>query len=115
MNLRPDRKAREIVRRPFPRPGKKGRAKAQNTNHRERPVQLVYASLPPAAVLAVEQHLRVQTQIEQRARQLWLAAVSRPVAAANDWLRAEREVVNELCRALRHPDHRPPEPAAIPH
>ncbi len=75
-------------------------ADAQRKHRRETAVQLVYAHLPPATVLAVEQHLRAQTQIEQRAEQLWFAAIGRPVGALNDWLRAEREVVNKLCDAL---------------
>ena len=64
-------------------------------------MQLIYAHFPPAAILAAERHLRAQTRIEQRAHQFWLAAGGRPGNAWADWLRAEREVVQNLCAALR--------------
>jgi len=63
-------------------------------------IQLIYTHLPPAVILAVREHLRAQTQIEQRARQLWLARGCCQGRALDDWLRAEREVIHNLCEAL---------------
>ena len=79
-----------------------------NGRHRDRrpnTIQLVYAHLPPAVIMATGQHLRAQTQIEKQAHQLWFERGSRPGDALGNWLRAEREVVRELCAALlpRHP------------
>jgi hypothetical protein len=76
------------------------RSKAQRRNRHEDTVQLIYAHLPPAVVLATEQHLRAQTNIEQRAHQLWFAQGRRPGGALGDWIRAECEVVQNLCQAL---------------
>ena len=64
-------------------------------------IQLIYAHLPPASVLAAEQHLRSQTQIEQRTEQLWFARHGRPATAWIDWLQKERKVVQKLCAALQ--------------
>jgi hypothetical protein len=66
-------------------------------------MQLVYACLPPVMVLAMEQHLRAQTRIEQRAQELWFAGGGGNALA--DWLRAESEVVQNLCYALLHGGH----------
>jgi hypothetical protein len=63
-------------------------------------IQLIYAHLPPASILATGQHLLAQTQIEQRAHQLWQAGNGHPEDSLNDWLRAERETVEKLCLAL---------------
>ena len=49
------------------------RSKAQQSEPHENTVQLIYAHLPPAVVLAAEQHLRAQTNIEQRAHELWFS------------------------------------------
>ena len=87
------------------RPGAQPRADAGGT------VQLIYAHLPPAVVLATEQHLRAQTRIEQRAQQLWFAGGCQPGQALQDWLQAEREVVHHLCAALRHGNAPEPETA----
>ncbi len=102
-------------RRRFPRVCLNGRSQAPRPRRHPQAVQLIYAHLPPLGVLAAEHHLRAQTQIEQRAQQLWFAGLGRPAAALNDWLRAEREVVNELCAAFLHRNLRPPEPAANLH
>lgn len=77
-----------------------GRLKAQQQKQRESAVQLIYAHIPPAVVLAAEKHLRAQTNIEQRARQLWLSRGCRPVGDLGDWLRAECVEVQKLCQAL---------------
>ena len=86
-----------------------GRTKAQQREPNEHTVQLIYAHLPPAVVLAAEQHLRAQTNIEQRAHELWFAQGCRPGGALGDWIRAECEVVQNLCQALLNRNHREPE------
>lgn len=78
----------------------KWQARAPREDRDEETVQLIYAHLPPATVLAMEQHLRAQTRIEQRAQRLWFAAVGRPAGTIEAWVRAERDVVQELCDAL---------------
>jgi hypothetical protein len=39
----------------------------------------------------------VQTQIEQRAYEIWLAGGCRPESPLCDWLKAESEVLQEFC------------------
>jgi hypothetical protein len=41
----------------------------------------------------IEEHLRVQRQIEQRAYRMWCAQGNAPDSALNNWLKAEREVL----------------------
>jgi len=72
----------------------------QLRDRHEATIQLIYAHLPPVMVLATEQHLRAQTNIEQRAHQLWFARDCGPGCALDDWVRAECEVVQKLCQAL---------------
>lgn len=50
-------------------------------------------------VFTVEEHLRVQEQIELLAHELWSAGGCRSGAALNDWLEAEREVLEQFIRA----------------
>lgn len=90
-----------------------GRFKAQQRDRRESAVQLIYAHIPPAAVLAAEKHLRAQTNIEQRVQQLWFDRGRRPVGALGDWLRAECEEVQQLCQALVNRNAHEPEPGNI--
>src|SRR5258706_6966483 len=45
------------------------------------------------------EHLGVQEQIERRARELWCAGGCRHGTALNDWLRAEREVLEQFIGA----------------
>ena len=90
-----------------------GRPKAQQRDRLEDTIQLIYAHLPPAVVLAAEQHLRAQTNIERRAHQLWLAQGCRAGVALNDWIRAECEVVQNLCQALLSRNSREPEPDSV--
>ena len=101
----PQRKCRKHFRpvRLDRRPGTQLRADAGET------VQLIYAHLPRAVVLATEQHLRAQTRIEQRAQQLWFAGGCQPGQALQDWLQAEREVVRHLCVALQRENAPEPE------
>jgi len=107
-----DRISPGICRQTFPCSRQNGHGKAQHRDRNEETIQLVYACLPPATVHALGQHLQAQTQIEQRAQQIWFAVVGQPASALNDWLRAEREVVNELCSALQLRNH--PEPDVAP-
>jgi hypothetical protein len=90
-----------------------GRAKAQQRDRREATIQLIYAHLPPAVVLAAEQHLRAKTNIEQRARELWFTQGCRPGGALGDWIRAECEVVQKLCQALLNRNTREPETSLV--
>jgi hypothetical protein len=50
------------------------------------------------AVFTAGEHLRVQQQIEQRARELWYAGGRRSGTALNDWLQAELEVLEQFIR-----------------
>ena len=47
-------------------------------------------------VFTVADHLKVQMQIEQRAYELWLARGSHQDGALDNWLRAEREVLEDF-------------------
>ncbi len=47
----------------------------------------------------VEEHLRVQAQIEKRAHEFWQEGGCRQEAPLSDWLRAESEVLREFCMA----------------
>ena len=77
--------------------------------------QLIYVHLPPAVVLATEQHLRAQTNIEQRAHEIWFTQGCRPGSALGDWLRAEYEVAQKLCQALLCRNHRESETGFASH
>ncbi len=115
MNAQLDRVPREICRRSFLPARLDSRSKAQRQDGHEDTIQLIYAYLPPTVVLAAEQHLRAQTQIEQRAQQLWFARSGCPGGALNDWLRAEREVAKNLCDALLHRNIQELESAPVLH
>ena len=90
-----------------------GRSKAQQRDRHEDTTQLIYAHLPPAVVMAAEQHLRAQTNIAQRAHELWFAQGCRPGGALGNWIRAECEVVQKLCQALLTPNTQEPEPPLV--
>src|SRR5579859_6221788 len=47
-------------------------------------------------VFTGEEHLEAQRQIERRAREIWRAGGCRCGAALNDWLQAEREVLEQF-------------------
>lgn len=47
----------------------------------------------------VEEHLRVQREIEERAHRFWLAKGCALKNALNDWLKAEDEVLAEFVKA----------------
>ena len=51
---------------------------------------------PKVPVFTVADHLKVQMQIEQRAYELWLARGSHQNGALENWLRAEREVLEDF-------------------
>jgi hypothetical protein len=90
-----------------------GQTNARQRDQNEDATQLIYVHLPPAVVLATEQHLRAQTHIEQRAHELWFAQGCRPGGALGDWIRAECEVVQKLCQALLSRNHREPETGLV--
>jgi len=50
-------------------------------------------------LFTVEDHLRVQQQIEARANELWRAGGCCDGTALSDWLRAEREVLEQFVLA----------------
>jgi len=50
-------------------------------------------------VFTVEEHLRAQEQIERLAHDLWSAGGCRHGTALNDWLEAEREVLEQFIGA----------------
>ena len=52
-----------------------------------------------APFFTVDDHLCVQHQIEVRAHELWRAGGYREESALSDWLRAEREVLEEFVLA----------------
>jgi hypothetical protein len=54
-----------------------------------------------------EEHLGVQEQIERRARELWCAGACRQDTALNDWLQAEREVLEQFIRTYVRPHSSP--------
>ena len=80
----------------------KGQQKTGRHVCRGKSIQLVYAHLPPAVVLAMGKHLRAQTQIEQRAQEMWFAGRDHIQVSLNDWLRKEQEIVKRLCDVLLH-------------
>lgn len=86
-----------------------GRSRAHHSSRAKKAIQFIYAHLPPAIILATAQHIRAQTQIEQRAQQIWFAGNDRPENTLDNWLRAEREVVQNLCEALLHRNVQEPE------
>lgn len=47
-------------------------------------------------VFTVADHLKVQMEIEQRAHELWLTGGSRQDTSLDNWLRAEREVLEDF-------------------
>ena len=54
-------------------------------------------------VFTVAEHLKVQMQIEQRAYELWLSGGSHQDTALDNWLKAEREVLEEfILRAFKN-------------
>jgi len=57
-----------------------------------------------APFFTVDDHLGVQHQIERRAYELWRAGSYREESALGDWLRAEREVLEQfvLAYSARH-------------
>ena len=50
----------------------------------------------------VANHLKVQMQIERRAHKLWLAGGSHQDTALDNWLIAEREVLEEFIQAYKN-------------
>jgi len=50
----------------------------------------------------VAEHLKVQEQIEQHAYELWIARGSRQNGALENWVRAEREVLEDFITVRTH-------------
>lgn len=73
----------------------------QKPRHFERPPFIVSGRLALRSqalhadfgTFTAEEHLEVQRQIEQRARELWCQRGGQPDRALADWLQAEEEVV----------------------
>ena len=53
-------------------------------------------------VFTVTDHLKVQMQIEQRAHELWLSEGAHENTALDNWLNAEREVLEEFFQAHKN-------------
>ena len=53
-------------------------------------------------VFTVADHMNVQMKIEQRAHELWLAGGSRQDTSLDNWLRAEREVLEDFIIRRQH-------------
>ena len=69
------------------------RTESQSTTHLRELSRIV-----ESFVFSTDHHLRVQQQIEQRALALWKAEGCSHGTALNDWLRAEREVLERVIR-----------------
>jgi len=72
--------------------------------------QGIPTAIQEAPLFTVDDHLRVQQQIEARANELWREGGCRDQSALSDWLRAEREVLEQFVLAyiLRLPARREP-------
>ena len=53
-----------------------------------------------AAGFTADEHLSAQKAIENRAYELWRAGGCREMAGLKDWLRAEREILDEFLPTL---------------
>jgi hypothetical protein len=62
----------------------------------------------PRDPFTIEEHLRVQREIEERARRLWFAKGCALKCALDDWLKAESEVLAEFARTLTQRQHMVP-------
>jgi DUF2934 family protein len=69
---------------------------AMLNGHIDRMGELSPARIVEGVVFRVEEHFRVQQQIERRANELWRAGGCRHGTALNDWLQAESEVVEQF-------------------
>jgi hypothetical protein len=54
----------------------------------------------PQDPFTIEEHLRVQREIEERAHRFWFAKGCALKNALNDWLKAEAEVLAEFAKSL---------------
>jgi hypothetical protein len=61
-----------------------------------QPGELSPGMIIDRVVFTPGEHLGAQQQIERRARELWYAGGCRPGTALNDWLQAEREVLEQF-------------------
>jgi hypothetical protein len=106
---------RRMCRKIHPQTRSGDRPNAQPRDRHEETVQLIYAHLPPAVVMAAGQHLLAQTNIERRAHQLWFDRGCCAGGALADWLQAECEMLQNLCQALLNGSAREPEPGLAFH
>lgn len=80
------------------KPNPSGRNHSQANTRRQNP-----ASIQPTLTqdrFAIEQHLRVQREIEERAHRFWFAKGCALKNALDDWLKAEAEVLAEFAKML---------------
>ena len=57
-------------------------------------------------VFSVADHLKVQQQIEKRAHEIWCMRRHQQDTALDDWLRAEREVLEDFIMTVTtHNEH----------
>src|SRR6266853_1343649 len=70
--------------------------------------QGIQTGMREAPLFTVEDHLRVQQQIEARANELWRSGGRCDETALSDWLQAEREVLGQfvLDYGVRQPARR---------
>ena len=62
----------------------------------------------PQDLFTIEEHLRVQREIEERAHRFWFAKGCALKSALDDWLKAEAEVLAEFAKMLAQPFHKVP-------
>jgi Protein of unknown function (DUF2934) len=58
------------------------------------------ARLSKQSPFTIEEHLRVQREIEERAHRFWFAKGCALKSALEDWLKAENEVLAEFAKTL---------------
>ena len=76
--------------------------------------QGMQTTMQEAPLFTVDDHLRVQQQIEERANELWRAGGCCDQSALSDWLRAEREVLEQFVLAYALQPSVRPEPNPRP-
>lgn len=67
-----------------------------------QPILTIRARHSEEIAFAVELHLQVQSEIEERAHRFWFANGCASNGALNDWLKSENEVVVEFAK-IRQP------------
>jgi hypothetical protein len=72
------------------------------------------SAVPVPNEFTLEEHLRVQREIEERAHRSWFAKGCALTSALNDWLKAEAEVLAEFVTARTQRPPAPPVPNEAP-